>query len=49
MINPFFLFLCALLLFFYVPLTLWSRHGFDLQLILRNALFLAAVGVLGLV
>jgi len=47
MINPFFLFLCALLLFFYVPLTLWCRHGFDLQLILRNALFLGAVAVLG--
>ena len=47
MINPFFLYLSALLLFFYVPLTLFGRHGYHPRIILRTGLALAAVAALG--
>ena len=47
MINPFFLYLCALLLFAYVPLTLFGRYGYQPRLILRTCFPLAAVAALG--
>lgn len=47
MINPFFLYLCALLLFLYVPISLFDRYGWQPRIILRTCLALAAVTALG--
>lgn len=47
MINPFFLYLCALFLLCYVPLRLFDQYGWKPRLILRVCLSLAAVVVLG--
>jgi len=47
MITPFHLYLCALLLLFYVPMRLFGRHGWQPKIILRTCVVLAAVAVLG--
>ncbi len=47
MINPFFLYLSAALLLFYVPSRLLDQHGWQPRIILRTSLTLAAVAALG--
>ena len=47
MINPFFLYLTAALLLFYVPSRLFDQYGWQPRLILRACLTLTAVAVLG--
>lgn len=46
-INPFFLYLCAFFLFFYVPIRLFAQYGWKPRIILRTCLALAAVAALG--
>ena len=47
MINPFFLYLCALFLLSYVPIRLFGQYGWQPRIILRICLALAAVAALG--
>lgn len=47
LINPFYLYLCALFLCCYVPASLFARHGWLPGLILKRSLALAAVALLG--
>jgi uncharacterized membrane protein YfhO len=47
MINPFFLYLCALFLLCYVPLRLFDQYGCKPRLILRACFPLTAAAVLG--
>ncbi len=47
MINPFFLYLCALFLFFYVPTRLFGQYGCRPRIILFTCCALAAVAALG--
>jgi uncharacterized membrane protein YfhO len=47
MINPFFLYLCALFLLFYVPIRLFDQYGWRPRSILRPCLALTAVAALG--
>lgn len=47
MINPFFLYLCASFLLFYVPIRLLDQCGWQPRTILRTCLTLTAVAVLG--
>ena len=46
-VNPFFLYLCALFLVCYVPLRLFAEHGWRPTVIARACLILAAVAVVG--
>jgi uncharacterized membrane protein YfhO len=47
MINPFYLYLCALFLIFYVPLRLFGQYGWQPRRLLRRCFALAAVAALG--
>jgi len=47
MINPFHLYLCALFLVCYVPLRLFTRHGWKPGLIFKRSLALAALSTVG--
>jgi len=47
MINPFYLYLCALALIFYVPIRIVAQHGWEPQLLFRNCFALAAVAAGG--
>jgi uncharacterized membrane protein YfhO len=47
MINPFYLYLCALFLVAYVPLRLFGQYAWQPQIILRACFVLAAVAALG--
>src|SRR5205814_3605556 len=47
MINPFYLYLCALFLIFYVPLRLFGQYGWQPRRLLRSCFALAGVAVLG--
>jgi len=47
MINPFFLYLCALFLLFYVPIRLFDQYGWQPRSILLPCLALTAVTALG--
>jgi uncharacterized membrane protein YfhO len=47
MINPFFLYLCALFLLFYVPIRLFDQYGWQPCSIVRPCLALTAVAALG--
>ncbi|HMG03857.1 MAG TPA: YfhO family protein [Chthoniobacterales bacterium] len=47
MIGAFYLYLCALLLLFYVPARLFGRYGWQPRLLLRGCLVLAGAAVLG--
>jgi hypothetical protein len=47
MINPFFLYLCASFLLFYVPIRLFDQYGWQPRSILRPCLALTAVAALG--
>jgi len=48
MINPFYLYLCALFLACYVPARIFSRNGWQPGFISRKCLTLAAVALLGI-
>ena len=45
MLNPFFLYLCALLLVCYVPLRLFAEHGWSTRPIVRGSLLLGTVAL----
>jgi uncharacterized membrane protein YfhO len=47
LINPFHLYLCALFLVCYVPLRLFTRHGWEPGLIFKRSLALAALATVG--
>ena len=47
LINPFHLYLCALFLVCYVPLRLYTRHGWEPGLIFKRSLALAALSTVG--
>jgi len=47
MINPFFLYLCALFLLFYAPIRLFDQYGWQPRSMLRPCLALTAVAALG--
>lgn len=49
MINPFYLYLCALFLCAYVPFRLFARHGWKPGPILQRSLVVAALALLGIV
>jgi len=48
MINPFYLYLCALFLACYVPARIFSRNGWQPEFLFRKCLTLAVVALLGI-